>query len=194
MKIAGALLLIALLASASACTVSTETVTPTVIKTLTVTETVTESADTGKGFAIYFTGVGVPQAHMPDFLEGKPIISSADILAYFASTHEIMLNQAAFRRFNEMMSPTTGTYFVVCVDQIPVYTCIFVPMYSSLIFEGMPIIGDEPERLVIGGTPVPNLRENAIVIGWTPSSAQKDDPRGAPMIFDSLRAAGKLQD
>jgi hypothetical protein len=141
-----------------------------------------------KGFAIYLTRENTPPAQMEILsriaIKETPLISNDDILSYTWDTHQIKLTPEAYQRIEALQVPTTGTSFVVCLDDSPVYWGAFWAGYSSQSFNGVTII-----------VPTLGLAENTIEIslGYPSASFYKgEDPRGEIRIKDALQKAGKL--
>ncbi len=144
---------------------------------------------TGEGFAIYLTAGNVPVSQMPALshveLVDEPIISTADIMSYSQSTHEIQLSKDAYQRIQQLQVPTNGTSFMACVDRNPIYWGAFWIPISSQSFNGITIMKELGKA------------ETVITIerGYPSSDfASGEDPRSDKRIFDSLKQAGKLAD
>lgn len=142
----------------------------------------------GEGFAIYLTRDDVPPSKMPALshieLADKAIISSDDIIAYNAGTHDITLTADACERILRLHVPVNGRSFVVCVNREPVYWGAFWIPISSLSFDGIVI-------MILHGTPASNIIK--FEPGYpSPSFYTGDDPRNNAEIMESLRLAGKL--
>lgn len=143
----------------------------------------------GEGFAIYLTKADVTPDQMPvlshiDIAE-RPTISSGDIAAYDAGTHEITLTASAYERISGLDVPVRGRTFVVCVDRKPIYWGAFWTSVSSISFAGVTIV--KPLRSSEG-------KVVKLQTGY-PSSAffQGEDPRSNAGVIESLEQAGKLR-
>jgi hypothetical protein len=142
-----------------------------------------------KGFAIYLTESNIPPSQMEILsrvaIADAPIISNDDIKSYTWDTHVIELTPEAFQRIDALQVPTTGTTFVVCVDDSPIYWGAFWAGYSSQSFDGITIMVK------------PSLSgENTIQISRGYPSAsfyQGEDPRSDKRIKEALQKAGKLK-
>jgi len=142
-----------------------------------------------KGFAIYLTESNIPPSQMEILsrvaITDTPIISNDDIKSYTWDTHEIELTPEAFQRIEALQVPTTGTTFVVCVDDSPVYWGAFWTPLSSQSFQGITI-------WVPAMPPTDNVIK--LELGYPDSSFYKgEDPRGETRIKDALEKAGKLK-
>ncbi len=142
----------------------------------------------GEGFAIYLTKDDILPAQMEALshveLADQPVISSKDIVTYYAQTHEIKLTPEAFERVAKLKVPVQGKSFLVCIDKSPVYWGAFWTPVSSISFDGVtiwqPRVTDEP--MVI-----------TLELGYPASSFyQGGDPRANPAILAALEEAGKL--
>jgi len=141
-----------------------------------------------EGFAIYLTKQDIPPAQMGDLshvdIAERPIITISDIITYDAQEHELRLTSSAFERISQLDVPTRGKSFIVCVDEAPIYWGAFWVHWSSLSFDGVtiwkPLSLEEPHviRLELG------YPSSALYIG--------EDPRGNPVVIESLEQAGKL--
>jgi hypothetical protein len=144
------------------------------------------------GFAIYLTAREIPPAQLAalSYIEvaDTPLVSSADVGAYSADTHDIELTAAAYERIAALEVPVRGRSFVVCIDGRPVYAGAFWTPISSLSFDGVVIVkplspDTAPDRYVVRldlGYPGPDFFTGA-------------DPRADPAVLDALEQAGKLQ-
>jgi hypothetical protein len=142
-----------------------------------------------KGFAIYLTRENTPPAQMEILsriaIAEKPLVSNDDIVAYTWDTHEIELTPEAFQRIDALQVPTTGTTFVVCVDDSPVYWGAFWAGYSSQSFSGITIMvkpslaGENRLKISLGSPSI--------------SFYKGEDPRGETRIKEALEKAGKLK-
>ena len=141
-----------------------------------------------EGFAVYLTQGDVLPAAMPalshvDIAE-QPVVSTSDIIAYDAETHEITLTAKAFGRISSLEVPVGGKSFVVCVDRKPVYWGAFWTPISSISFDGVtilkPLSSHHPEviRLELGYP--------------SPSLYRGEDPRNSTEVLESLERDGKL--
>jgi hypothetical protein len=146
------------------------------------------TAPKNEGFAIYLTANETSPQDMMKLstysLANKPIISTADVVSYNSSTHEITLTHAAYERVAGLQVLMMGKSFVVCVDKKPVYWGVFMAYVSSYLFPGVTIM-----------QPLPNMQFDIITIdlGY-PSTGYYDgvDPRGNTEIMQALRQANKL--
>jgi hypothetical protein len=145
-----------------------------------------------KGFAIYLTKSNIPPDQMEILsrvaIADTPLVSSDDVISYTWNNHEIELTAEAFKRLGELQVPTTGTSFVVCVDDSPIYWGAFWTPVSSQSFSGVVII-----RLI--SAPV-EVQRYFIIIGLgypTQSFFRGEDPRSNPIIKEALEKSGKLK-
>jgi hypothetical protein len=114
----------------------------------------------------------------------KPLISQEDILSYDEQSHEIELTDDAYERLLALEVPVSGTSFLVCVDQSPLYSGAFWTPFSSLSFNGVVILIPPPpeDRNII-----------TLELGYpTASFFEGGDPRNNETVFESLDQAGKL--
>ena len=145
------------------------------------------------GFAIYLvdgaiTAQAMLQAGVEELgLEGAPIISLDDVVAYDATTHEIQLSDSAYERIGGLEVPVQGLPFVVCAGSERIYGGAFWVSYSSLSYEGividtLPAMANDPGR---------TLR---IQLGYpeSPELFVGEDPRSHPRILESLEAVNKF--
>ena len=139
----------------------------------------------GEGFAIYLTKQDIPPAQMEalshvDIAE-RPIITISDIITYDAQEHELRLTASAFERISQLDVPTRGKSFIVCVDKAPIYWGAFWVHWSCTYFvDGVTIwkpLGLEEPHVIRLELPEPYIGE---------------DPRGNPVVIESLEQAGKL--
>lgn len=142
-----------------------------------------------KGFGIYLTESNIPPSQMEILsrvaIVKSPIISSNDIKSYNWDTHEIELTPEAYQRLDTMPVPTTGTSFVVCVDDSPVYWGAFWAGYSSQSFSGV-TINIKPSTA--------GVNTIQISLGYPAASSYKgEDPRANTRIKEALGKAGKLK-
>ena len=101
-----------------------------------------------EGFAIYLLAEKLPPAEVARAdlgtlkLEGEPILSTEDIVAYISGTHQITLTPSAMERLGQLKVPVSGAGipFVVCVDKEPIYRGAFWSPLSSLSFDGVAIM------------------------------------------------------
>lgn len=144
----------------------------------------------GEGFAIYLTRDDIPPSNMEALshveIAAQPIISTNDIIAYNAQTHEIKLTAEAFERIAQLDVPVRGRSFMVCVDKAPIYWGAFWTPISSMAFDGVtiwkPLSSERPEVITLQ-------------LGYPSSSHYGgEDPRNNPIILGSLEKAGKLID
>lgn len=141
----------------------------------------------GEGFAIYLTAQDLSIAEFRQTpldevrLADEPLIALDDIVSYSWDTHEIELAPEAFTRFEEVSVPTTGRFFIVCVDTEPIYRGAFWAVYSSLF---------PPDDIVLCENPASSSQLSVIQLR-APYSG--DDPRSNSEIRESLDLAGKLK-
>jgi hypothetical protein len=140
------------------------------------------SETASEGFAIYLTAADVPPAQMPALshvdLAAQPIISTGDIIAYNAQTHELKLTSSAFERISTLEVPVRGRSFVVCVDKNPIYWGAFWTPISSLSFDGVTIL-----------KPLTSQKPAVITLelGYpSPSFYAGEDPRNNPAVMQAL--------
>jgi hypothetical protein len=140
------------------------------------------------GFAVFLTKSDVPPSEMPALshieLDGQPVISMRDIVAYNAQTHELKLSAGSFERINKLEIPIRGKSFVVCADRQPVYWGAFWTPISSISFDGVtiwkPYSPGQPRILTFElGYPSPDFYGG-------------QDPRNSPELMKPLELAGKL--
>jgi hypothetical protein len=146
------------------------------------------STQQGEGFAIYLTREDIPPSHMEALshvnLADLPVIGIDDVIAYNAQTHELKLNQDAFKLISQLEVPTSGKSFLVCVDKNPVYWGAFWTPISSQSFDGVTIwkpFSLSPPYIV------------TLELGYPSSSFYGgEDPRNEPGIISAFERAGKL--
>ena len=126
--------------------------------------------------------MGVDLPTLPLHIE--PIISGKDIQSYHLADHEIVLNDAAAIRLQQLHIPVNGLPFVVCAEDRPVYWGAFWTPLSSLSFDG-PVIQ----------LPVPTERSTIRIQWGYPHSHEPpvNDPRSRPEILNALKRLGKLE-
>jgi len=142
-----------------------------------------------EGFAIYLTRDNIAPAQMDALsrveIAEQPVISTKDIVAYEAATHEMTLTKDSFERLVSLDVPVSGKSFVVCVDRQSIYWGAFWTPISSLAFEGVTIW----KPLGIQGSTVVQLE-----LGYPDASFyREEDPRNAPEVLSALEHAGKLK-
>jgi hypothetical protein len=143
-----------------------------------------------EGFAVYLTADNVSRFDMEFItdikLADEPVFSSDDIISYDWATHEIVLTDKAYARFNQLPRPQHGLVYVACVDKAPVYWGVIWANWHGYLFDGA-IIGHFPYLTA------PNTI--AIQVGAVGSfHSRGDDPRSNPIIKAALEKAGKLKD
>jgi len=150
------------------------------------------SSGAGEGFAIYLTKNDIPASQMEMLsnvaIADKPVISIDDIISYTGNTHEIELTPDAFKRVMALKVPTSGKVFMVCVDKAPIYWGAFWTPISSQSFNGVAIF--------VPPLPLDVFHPNTVRLerGYpTPAFAAGEDPRGNPLIMESLEKSGKLK-
>ena len=139
-------------------------------------------------FAIYEPTNAVTAADMDRLalnkivLAGQPLISSADIVAYWQESHEIQLTPQAFQRMQRLRVPVSGAPFVVCVGRQPIYKGAIWTLLSSLSYDGVVIL--QPLSADTGII--------KIQLGYV-AAAKIADPRGDSRVMEALERAGKLK-
>ncbi|MBN1856569.1 MAG: hypothetical protein JW846_06435 [Dehalococcoidia bacterium] len=146
------------------------------------------SAPAEEGFAIYLTRSDVPPAQMPALshveIAANSVISTADIVAYHADTHEIDLTTDAYNRICSLQVPVNGRSFMVCVNGQPMYWGAFWAPISSLSFTGVTIL--KP----LGSHDLNTIR---LDLGYPSDSFfEGEDPRDNADVLESLERAGRL--
>jgi hypothetical protein len=145
------------------------------------------------GFAIYLVAEVISAQEMLQAdldklgLEGAPIISLDDVVAYDAATHEIQLADSAYERLGALDVPVQGLPFVICAGAERIYGGAFWVSYSSLSYGGIvidifPAMANDPGRTLRIQLGYPESLE--LFIG--------EDPRSHPRIVESLEAVNKL--
>ncbi len=115
-------------------------------------------------------------------LADEPLISSSDINSYSSETHEIELTTSAADRIRQIN--LSGKAFVVCFDQQPVYSGVFVSAYSSRTFDGVVIMWPLMNN---------NGRTIGIELGYPGREFfMGEDPRSDPKILQCLDQHNKL--
>lgn len=138
-------------------------------------------------FAIYEPVSAMTAAEMDKLalskitLAAQPLISSADIIAYWKESHEIQLTAQAFQRVQRLRVPVSGAPFVVCVGRQPIYKGAFWTPLSSLSYDGVVIM--QPLSA--------NAEIIQIQLGYV-STDKIADPRGDARVIKALEQAGKL--
>ena len=152
-----------------------------------------EPAETEEQFAIYLLEEGFRSSELPGAdlsalpLQGKPFLTTGDILAYVWQRHEMELSAEAFARVSSLFERpvrTDGLPFVVTVGEERIYAGAFWMPLSSLSFDGVvimdPLGADEPRIAISLGYPGPDF-------------FQGEDPRTDERILAALQSAGKLE-
>ncbi len=142
-------------------------------------------------FAVYLLPEGTPaEATLtvaPELWQcvGVPILSSDDIAAYVAESHELDLTGPAYQKVAQLKVPVSGRPFVVCVGQEAIYAGAFWVSLSSLSFNG----------IVIDTLPATQHRPLRIQLSYpeSPERFTGEDRRGDSRIMQALESAGKLQ-
>jgi len=151
------------------------------------------AAPVSEGFAIYLLAEKLPPAEVAQAdldtlkLEGEPILSTEDIVAYARGTHQITLTPSAKERLGQLEVPVSGAGipFVVCVDKEPIYSGAFWSPLSSLSFDGTIIM------LLPGVMPGAQLDYVRIEANFV---SERPDPRPDPRVLRALERAGKLKE
>jgi hypothetical protein len=148
----------------------------------------------GETFAIYRLEDEVPAVGLTTIgrndlaLQGKPVLSSGDVVAYSWEGHEIDLTAQAYERIQQLFSlpvKVNGMPFVVCVERDRIYAGASWTPLSSLSFNG----------IVICQPFAPDERIISLQLGYPcPEASTGHDPRSDPRIEQALRAAGKLRE
>lgn len=120
-------------------------------------------------------------------LAPQAVISTKDIISYQRSTHEIELQEEAYRRIQDLFElpvDVDGMPFVVSVNEERIYGGAFWTPASSLTFNGVIILQPfDSESTVI-----------KLDLGYPgPGAAAGIDPRNDERIMEALDAAGKLR-
>jgi hypothetical protein len=146
------------------------------------------TATKGEGFAIYLTKDDVLPSTMEALshfeLSDQPIIGINDIIRYNEQTHELKLTQSGIERISQLLVPTSGKSFLVCIDKNPVYWGAFWTPISSQSFDGVtiwkPYSSSAPYIITLE-------------LGYPASSSYGgEDPRNKPEIISAFKKAGKL--
>ena len=162
--------------------------------TTTVLTKETFASTQNEGFAIYLTKDDISPDKMPALnqseLADKPIIALNDVVTYNLTLHELTINDDASGRISNLVVPTNGKSFVVCVDRKPIYWGVLWPEYSSAIPPSSIVIVSFPlsHTVQIGDAEGLQINPNILQLSYYGT----DDPRGDTVIIDSLRQAGKL--
>jgi hypothetical protein len=115
-------------------------------------------------------------------LPDQPLISSADIVAYWKESHEIQLTPEAFQRVQRLRVPVSGAPFVVCVGKQPIYKGALWTPLSSLSYDGVVIMQPlSADAEII-----------QIQLGYV-TAVKIADPRGDARVMQALERAGKLK-
>jgi hypothetical protein len=141
-----------------------------------------------EGFAIYLAKEDISPAQLaslkPEILADQPLITQADVVTYNRQTYELKLTPDAFDRICQLEVPTTGTNFVVCVNQNPVYWGAFWTPISSQSFAGVTIWKpyQADDRHIV-----------TFELGYpAPSFYAGEDPRNNQAIVDAFAKANQL--
>jgi len=110
-------------------------------------------------------------------LQGTPLFTSDDIVAYDRSSHSFTLTNEALEKVCRIDVPMWGRPFVVSVDDRRVYLGVFWSILSSYIWDGISITRpwEQGQNLEIGLTL------------WPPREV-KQDPRNDPEILEVMRS------
>jgi len=116
-------------------------------------------------------------------LEDEPTVSVSDMVGYGVQSHSIELTADAADRIRELVVPTVGLPFAVCVGNEPVYLGAFWSQLSSQSFDGVVI-----EIPLLCGQII------HLTLGYPGSSAfTGEDPRSDPKVLRSLEHSGMLR-
>ena len=136
-----------------------------------------------EGFAVYLIDASGSPDEAPDIddvvIGDTPFIGPDDVICYDAGTHQLVLTDAAFARYQD----TEGA-FAVCVDRRPVYTGVFWNWFSSVSLDrivALEQLSAEDRNIVVIQAGYPDA-------GFYHGT----DPRNDESIVNSLREAGKL--
>jgi hypothetical protein len=161
-----------------------------VTKVTSTSAEVTTTSTQGEGFAIYLTkdilplGTAIPLNQLS--LQSQPLISTDDIVSYSTITHQLTLTESCYDQLQSSIPQTMYPTFVVCVDNVPIYSGTFWPEYSSAIASGVVI--DYPLRFS-------ERHLNTITISYAspqPPRPTINDLRNDHKIIDALQKAGKI--
>lgn len=141
-----------------------------------------------EGFAVYLRAVDVGSnaaaSSLAIELEGEPLFSAEDIIAYDAETHTIELRPEAYARLDA--SELAGRPFIVCRGREPVYAGAFVSPYFCRSFEMIVI-----ELPSVAGTHCIRLQPG---YPERPDLFSDGDPRSDTRLMRALQSAGKLRE
>jgi hypothetical protein len=154
---------------------------------------VTKTGQPAAEFAIYLLDDDLSPSVQPGAdlsqldLQEEPILTGQDLLSYSMTTHELELTRTAYDRIQRLF-PTpvnvSGTPFVVCLGQDPVYAGAFWTPLSSLSYGGVVILqpfGQEEYKIQIS-------------LGYPgPGAFTGKDPRADSRLMNALEAEGKLK-
>jgi hypothetical protein len=147
-----------------------------------------------EGFAIYLTKDNISPFQLPALDQIKvavtPLIALSDVINYSASTYDLTLSTDAANRISNLIVPTDGKSFVVCVNRKPVYWGVFWAEYSSAIPPASRVIVSFPLSHTVQTDNAESIQTDPNILELYYSGA--DDPRNNTVIIDSLRQAGKL--
>ena len=147
-----------------------------------------------EGFAIYFTKDNISPFKMPALNQIKiadtPLIALSDVVTYSSSTHELILADDASTRISNLVVPTDGKSFVVCINRKPIYWGVLWPSYSSAIPPASRVIVSYPLSHIVQMGNAEGLQMSPNILELEYYGA--DDPRDNTTIIDSLKQAGKL--
>lgn len=146
----------------------------------------------GEGFAIYLPEPDIPPAQLAaaSYIElpQAPLIAGSDIISYDVEAHVIELSAAAYDVIRNLEVPTSGRSFVVCADRTVVYSGAFWVDLSSQSFGGVVI----RKPLTVDPGSGPYLIQ--LELGYPgPDFFTGEDPRGSPLVFETLRRADKVR-
>jgi hypothetical protein len=119
-----------------------------------------------------------------------PLIALSDIVSYNSSTYQFTLTADASNRISNLVVPTSGLSFVVCVNRKPVYWGVFWPLFSSAFTPISCVIVSYPLSHSVQMNPAaaPQIDPHILELDYYGNN----DPRNNPEILQSLEQAGKL--
>jgi hypothetical protein len=137
-----------------------------------------------EGFAIYLTQDNISVDKMPALNQIKiadtPLITLSDIVSYNFSTYQLTLTAEASNLISNLVVPTSGLSFVVCINRKPVYWGVFWSQASSAFAPTSCVIVSYPE--------IGQMDEHTLELDYYGDN----DPRNNPEILKSLEQDGKL--
>ena len=147
-----------------------------------------------EGFAIYLTQDNISVDKMPALNQIKiadtPLITLSDIVSYNFSTYQLTLTAEASNLISNLVVPTSGLSFVVCINRKPVYWGDFWSEPSSAFVPTSCVIVSYPLSHSVQTNPAsaPQIDPHILELDYNGNN----DPRNNPEILQSLEQAGKL--